>query len=109
MIIDMNDNQLISDPSTHVKRERFPQHVQGQEGYNHVDLVWTTKDVDTNNNTNHTKKGWLFASGPSWTLGHTGGSRQDTHGTPVPLRRKVVGGPTTSHNTTSHNKNTDKS
>ena len=31
-----------------------------------------------------TTTGWPFASGSSWTLRHTGGSRQDTHGTPVP-------------------------
>ena len=34
----------------------------------------------------NTISGWLFASGSSWTLRHTGGSRQDTHGTPVPER-----------------------
>ena len=45
---------------------------------------------DSKHTNNHTKKGWFFASGSSWTLGHTGGSRQDTHGTPVPLRRKAV-------------------
>ena len=33
-----------------------------------------------------TTTGWLFASGSSWTLRHTGGSRQDTHGTLVPAR-----------------------
>ena len=33
-----------------------------------------------------TTTGWLFASGSSWPLRHTGGSRQDTHGTPVPER-----------------------
>ena len=31
----------------------------------------------------NTTTGSLFASGSSWTLRHTGGSRQDTHGTPV--------------------------
>ena len=36
--------------------------------------------------------GWLFASGSSWTLRHTGGSRQDTHGTRCP-KGKAVGGP----------------
>ena len=34
----------------------------------------------------NTTTGWLFASGSSWTLGHTGGSRQDTHSTSVPER-----------------------
>ena len=87
----MNDNQLISDPSTHVKRERFQQHVQELKGTITLTLFKPPRDVDTNNNINHTKKGWLFASGP------------------VPLRRKAVGGRTTSHSTTRHNKNTDKS
>ena len=41
-----------------------------------------------------TTTGWLFASGSSWTLRHTGGSRQDTHGTPVP-EREGRGWPTT--------------
>ena len=109
MINDMNDNQLISDPSTHVKRERFQQHVQEQKGTIKLTLCGPPRNVDTNINTNHTKKDWLFASGSFWTLVHTGGSRQDTPGTLVPLRRKAVGGPTTSHNTTRHNMNTDKS
>ena len=42
----------------------------------------------------NTTTGWLFASGSSWTLRHTGGSRQDTHGTPVP-EREGRGWPTT--------------
>ena len=42
----------------------------------------------------NTTRGWLFASGSSWTLRHTGGSRQDTHGTPVP-EREGRGWPTT--------------
>ena len=42
----------------------------------------------------NTTTGWLFASGSSWTLGHNGGSRQDTHGTLVP-GREGRGWPTT--------------
>ena len=34
----------------------------------------------------NTTPGWLYASGSCWTLSHTGGSRQDTHGTPLPER-----------------------
>ena len=41
----------------------------------------------------NTTTGWLFASRSSWTLRHTGGSRQDTHGTPVP-EKEVRGWPT---------------
>ena len=41
-----------------------------------------------------TTTGWLFASESSWTLRHNGGSRQDTHGTPVP-EREGRGWPTT--------------
>ena len=72
----MRNIQSLTHPSTPVKRER----TGGRHDSKHTD--------------NHTKKGWLFASGSSWTPGHTGGSRQDTHGTPVPPRRKAVGGPT---------------
>ena len=52
----------------------------------------------------NTTTGWLFASGSSWTLGHTGGSRQDTHGTPVP-EREGRGWPTTC--TTTDDRQTD--
>ena len=48
----------------------------------------------------------LFASGSSWTLRHTGGSRQDTHGTPVP-EREGRGWPTTCF-TTDHRQTDDK-
>ena len=54
----------------------------------------------------NTTPGWLFASGSSWTLGHTGASKQDTHGTLVP-GREGRGGPqlaprqTTARQTTS--------
>ena len=56
MINDMNDNQLILDPSTHVKRERFQQHEQEQKGTVTLTLFGPPRDVDTNNNTNHHKK-----------------------------------------------------
>ena len=42
----------------------------------------------------NTTTGWLFASGSSWTLWHTSGSRQDTHGTLVP-EKDGRGRPTT--------------
>ena len=32
----------------------------------------------------HTTMGWFFATESPWTHWHTGGSRQDTYGTPVP-------------------------
>ena len=38
----------------------------------------------------NTTTGWLFASGSSWTLGHTGGSRLWVHRCP---KGKAVGGP----------------
>ena len=38
----------------------------------------------------NTTTGWLFASGSSWTLGHTGGSRLWVHLCP---KGKAVGGP----------------
>ena len=31
---------------------------------------------DSNNTNDHTKKGWRYATESSWTLWHTGGSRQ---------------------------------
>ena len=65
-------------PSTHVQRERTER---------------KTSRLQSTTTTTPRRVG-SFASGSSWTLGHTGGSRQDTHGTPVPLWRKAVGGPT---------------
>ena len=55
-----------------------------------------TRTRPSHNNTIQPKttSGWLFASGSSWTLRHTGGCRQDTHGTPVP-EREGRGWPTT--------------
>ena len=35
------------------------------KGYNHVEHVWTTRDVDTNNNTNHHKRVGALAPMPS--------------------------------------------
>ena len=40
-----------------------------------------------------TTAGWLFASGSSWTLRLTGGSRQDTHGKHQCPKGKAVGDP----------------
>ena len=60
----------------------------------HPNAFLTTSTTTTNTNTTITLQydltqratGWLFASGSSWTPGHTGGSRQDTQGTQVPER-----------------------
>ena len=41
----------------------------------------------------NTTMGWLFATGSSWTLWHTGGSRQDTTVHRCP-KGKAMGGPT---------------
>ena len=53
-----------------------------------------TRTRPSRHSTTRPTTGWLFASGSSWTLGHTCGSRQDTHGTPVPAR-EGRGWPTT--------------
>ena len=51
----------------------------------------------------HTKKhstSWRFDLVSPWRLDHPRGSRQDTHGTLGPLRRKAVGGSTALHGDT---------
>ena len=93
------------------ERERFQQHVQEQKGSITLTLFGPPRDVDTNNNTNQNKRVWRSAS-DAILPGHRStpvGPGKDTHGTLGPLRREAVGGPTTSHNATRHNKNTDKS
>ena len=64
-----------------------------------LDVLDTVRNRPSHNNTvqPNTTMGWLFASGSSWTLGHT-------HGTPVP-EREGRGWPTTCFTTA--NRQTD--
>ena len=54
-------------------------HMSAEHDHEHERIEHTMSRLPTN-----THKGWIFATESPWTLWHTSGSRQDTHGTPVP-------------------------
>ena len=68
----------------------------------------TAQNTRCHDSNQHTHMGWLFATESPWTQWHTGGSRQDTHGTPVPTREGRGGARHKLHDRTTDKRQHDK-